>query len=53
VAKQHVQRNRQYNFKLSPGTYDIAAYIRWGVCRDQATIRSGHTTTQNIYCVWH
>jgi hypothetical protein len=53
VAKQHVERNRLYHFRLVPGTYDIAAYIRWGTCRDQATIRSHRTTVQDVYCVWH
>jgi hypothetical protein len=53
VAKQWVKTNHRYHFTLAPGTYDVAGYTRYGVCRNSATIHSSHTTHVNVGCVWH
>jgi hypothetical protein len=52
-SRQWVKTNQKYHFELAPGTYDLAGYTKYGVCRTVATIRSGSTTVQNVYCVFH
>ena len=54
VAKQWVKLGHHYHFTLAPGSYDVAAYTRWGPpCRDTAQIAAGQTTNQDAYCSWH
>ena len=53
VTKQYVKAGHRYHFTLAPDTYDVAGYAKFGPCRGTATITSGRTTVQNVYCVFH
>jgi hypothetical protein len=54
VSKKWVKTGHKYHFALTPGSYDIAGYTRWGPpCRGSVQIRPDRTTHQNVYCDWH